>query len=611
MSTRRPIANGKSNYCHPLVLIGIPILLVQILVLNQLAGRPGNVKNDISAQSTALKDFKAGSQVVKPSNDPVVPTFKDRKQHGGIGRKKKSPDATFNGYPVYYHEKHDNSTYSQVHCVGEMYGGAQGKDKNKVDDWTWMHRSCHFEFFCFDVQTKEFLLYQDPKEQSMLETFKERPFLDVSQSFILNHTTSVVSTSLKTGKHTSTAASFGVSLGGINRKWGMRENGNLRLKWFPRIVHEPPPTNFYTLPEHVVMAPFHSLSAFNPGHLVWDDFLPLFTLLQMFQLDNKDTSLFPRHEEDNNNTQQQQQQHEPYELLMMRYVVPNMWASCDWKIGRTRDCAFMLKKFGPLMTPGKIVTHVDSQLNVSTTGPRLKSNLVCARHGVAGIGDLTDHGTQKGHGFEPKDYELTHNDGRGGQMWDFRNFMMTNVGLMGGAVGVDATRDNPPRQIHKRDPLLILFSINSSEKVSRRLSFDDQIRTLQLAFNEELHPSRDLKKVVVESHQFSHYSIKKQADIVSKAAIYVTGCGGGAVTATFLPRGSSLFLFYHPFGGLKNNQYTHLPARLDWDLFNQLSYVRVHWIPVTFMHTPEDLKALVELVKHELLIIQRDYSFNL
>ena len=37
-----------------------------------------------------------------------------------------------------------------------------------------------------------------------------------------------------------------------------------------------------------------------------------------------------------------------------------------------------------------------------------KSQLICARHGLAGIGALTDHGTEKTHGWEEDDYKITH-----------------------------------------------------------------------------------------------------------------------------------------------------------------------------------------------------------
>jgi len=81
---------------------------------------------------------------------------------------------------------------------------------------------------------------------------------------------------------------------------------------------------------------------------------------------------------------------------------------------------------------------------------------------------------------------------------------------------------------------------------------------------------------------------------------------GGAVTASFLPKGATLFLYCHEKGGIEHNKFTGLPARLDWDLFNALSYVRVMWMPVSTRKTQQDLSMFVDVVQHsfELLIQQ-------
>jgi hypothetical protein len=45
------------------------------------------------------------------------------------------------------------------------------------------------------------------------------------------------------------------------------------------------------------------------------------------------------------------------------------------------------------------------------------------------MGSLTDHGTQKWHGWQPRDYPITHNVGRGGAFYQFRNVIMNNVDI--------------------------------------------------------------------------------------------------------------------------------------------------------------------------------------
>ena len=358
---------------------------------------------------------------------------------------------------------------------------------------------------------------------------------------------------------------------GINTKWGEKDDGLGRLEWFPeiRIADPAKELSFYELPPEVVMVPFHSLNGANPGHLVWDDFLPIYTLMTMFQI-----------EQDG-------------ELLMMRYVLKGergLWASCDWKDEKREDCEKMQNKFLPLMI-GLETLHqftTTQSFNFLPNGEQ-KSNLVCARQGLAGIGSLTDHGTTKTHGWEEEDYKTTHNHGRGGLLYDFRNYMLSNIGI--------------PLEYQHKPPFRIIFSEKSSEVQTRHIDFTSQIDLLRKSF----HP----KYVSVESYVFKDLSLKEQMQIASQASIFISGCGGGAVTATFLPKGASVLLYFLEDGGVLNNKPTGTPARLDWDLFNNLGYLKVFWLPKRTMNTETDLRALGLLVQHELdaMIRENGYDF--
>jgi hypothetical protein len=82
--------------------------------------------------------------------------------------------------------------------------------------------------------------------------------------------------------HIATVGTPTLSLGGINPKW--RGDARKALKWFPQILFEQPPNGYYELPTNTVWVPFHSFAGQNTGHLVWDDFFPIFKLLGMFDL---------------------------------------------------------------------------------------------------------------------------------------------------------------------------------------------------------------------------------------------------------------------------------------------------------------------------------------
>lgn len=420
-------------------------------------------------------------------------------------------EGTFNGYPIRYRELYDPST--TVHCVGENY-------QNKT---SWIHRSCEFtDLFCFDTNTKDFVVFQSEEDRRIYHHVDSRPLLDISQSYLQQSSTK---------RNT-------VSLGGINLKWSMHpKKGIPRLEWFPEIRDasnynkDTQPLRYYELSPNVVMVPFHSMNGANPGHLVWDDFLPIYTLLTMFQLDE----LSP-------------------DLLMMRYILKDadkergLWASCDWNEDKTKACQKMMQKFLPLMMGEKqaarhgLSTTEDFQFEVQRRNDGDSSSLVCSRYGVAGIGPLTDHGTYKLHGWEDADYTTTHNHGRGGMLYEFRTFMLSNMNL--------------PVSIRHKPPFRIIFSQHSSEAGRRSYDFKKQKEILQQSFNPGY--------VSVEAYTMSELSLREQLEMVSQSSIFVTGSGGGAVTGMFLPKESSIIIYYPESGGVVGNQPNGKPARLDW-----------------------------------------------
>jgi hypothetical protein len=48
-----------------------------------------------------------------------------------------------------------------------------------------------------------------------------------------------------------------------------------------------------------------------------------------------------------------------------------------------------------------------------------------------------------------------------------------------------------------------------------------------------------------------------------------------------------------------------LAARLDWDFFNHLSHVSVHWLPVKDMNAIHGLKIFTKLVQNEVASIEQ------
>jgi hypothetical protein len=433
------------------------------------------------------------------------------------------PDGHFNSIPVYYKSEPVHSTYN---CIGE----------NFRDD-AWLFRSCTFRNLCFDMSNNSFVLFPSPEDQAFAKL--------VQQDNTSNFT------------YLSTTGEPLVSLGGINPKWkGFHKRS--KLKWFPRLETKPLETGYYELPPDSVWLPFHSFAGYNAGHLFWDDFFPIFKLLSIF------------------------------DLLSFRLVLTKMevklWATCDWNPKNTETCKRTFAKFLPAMglTNETFSAAHDFRFNLSDDSPSTtpKSKYICSPRGTAGLGMLTDHGL-KAHGWDSEDFETTHNVGQGQAFYNYRNFMLRNLGL--------------PTERKAGPPYSLVFSRFSSSTKGRVKGFGMQEKMLKANFSSDL--------LDVSGYRMSSKTLIEQAEVASQAAIFITCVGGGAMTATFLPRGSTLILFYEATGGTKRNKDTGKPAPLDWDVLNHAAHLRVHWLPVETLDEPHDMRVFEELIRHELRIL--------
>jgi len=463
-------------------------------------------------------------------------------------------DGFFNGHPLRYRspaETASASYHSTSHCIGDNFS----------EEYSWQHKSCQFQNFCFDTETHEFVLFASPEQRALDEIIGNKNLTFFSPS-------------------TGMRGNF-ISIGGINAKLG---NDVPLLKWFPTVIdsEEAEKSGVYELPPDSVLTPFHSLGGFNPGHLVWDDWLPLYTILSSFGLLEGRRHVYMRY------------------IMKLESKQRGLWASCDWKV---LQCEKIMEKFMPLMAINKTKFSTTQNFTFAVGADRggkvgaTRSKYVCSPTGVAGLGSATDHGT-KTHGWEPKDYDSSHNSNRAASLYAFRNYMLTNIGVS----------TAPLRVVEGR--YRIVVSLHSSVASARDMS----------NFNKHLKPLRERLgnkyNLDIISKDMSKLSLVEQVELVSSAAIYVTTAGGGAVTATFLPRGASLFVFFQDEEGDNSS-----PARLDWDFFNHLAYVRTHWMPRP-KQTPTvkgskagpselDFESFVRLVDHELDIISHLEPFPL
>jgi hypothetical protein len=492
---------------------------------------------------------------------------------------------TFNGIPVVFQNR--GPPISRVNC--RMPRSTATSETTTTTTTTsgeqeqqhWMLRSCRFQNLCFDMQHQDFV---------------------------------VVVTSMN--DTTTASSSFSVGLGGINPRWDT--DGQRRMEWSPRRVSAGAESTrgYYQLPTDYTFVPFHSMAAHNVGHLLWDDFYPIFRLLQQWNLIHNHTAAAA-------GVNHHDKPLDPYRLLLMRQklvdsVVAPLYATCDIRRNKRMQCKQNFNNFLSVMgvDASTFSTNRDFQWNTNVTTASLAlgtngsssngrhdASLVCASQGVAGLALLTDHGLAD-HGWEAAaaaaeptttpQIMVPHNLGHGRDFFLFREFILTN------ALGQPHTNYSLAQPRKRRR---IVFSLESSKDWDRRLNFTQH----QAALQAMVDPSR----VEVQAHRLWQLSLEDQLQLALTTDVFVTVCGGGSMTATFLPRGATLVVFYNPTGGydFSQGERTGKPARLDWDLLNNAaSHLRVHWLPITDATRNEvvaapmdaDMELFVQLIRHEL-----------
>ncbi|KAL7555964.1 hypothetical protein ACA910_003230 [Epithemia clementina (nom. ined.)] len=481
--------------------------------------------------------------------------------------------ATFNDIELSYHE---GMPKSHFYCVGPTNWKHYDQTNEDAAD-AWMFRSCRFHNLCFDTNQNEYVLFMPPDWNP-----------------------------------TSVEDTTALAIGGINPRWDLRQGeefGSRKVKWFPKVVKyasgsgsEYSFSGFYQLPPNHILVPFHSFAGHNVGHLIWDDFYPIFSLLRNFGL-----LPLPGDQQQDQSTNAKldasTKQGPGTTLVPIRQVLLHkMYAACDIRANKRKQCLTNFDKFLPLLgvNPRHFSTSKTYRFNVSGTGiskaegtaaERQTSHLVCASTAVSGLGMLTDHGFQD-HGWSGTFNSIPHNLGRSHNFFDFSSFLIQNL----------LRKQQTARELPPVPPIRVTWSLLSSRDKERRLDFAVQLDYLKQVLPPQIFQLQPYKLWEIES-------LEEQIILAQNSHIFVTACGGGAMTATFLPPGATLILFYDPHGAFNFTTLENLPnkpARLDWDLLNNLGHLRVHWLPITTMDSESDLNLLHQLILHETQIIMME-----
>ena len=331
------------------------------------------------------------------------------------------------------------------------------------------------------------------------------------------------------------------------------------MPWTPKIVTSlsiPDATSVVSVPNNLVFLLFRPFHSMNVGHLVWDDFLTQFQLMEFFLLTNDDDHQRRRNsyqplplfvEQKRNEwvgkTVDPQFRCNPANIekwikcvntylrmypSMMRIQPDN----CTGDIFRTGNW-FRQDQLGFWSTGNSNDSDISSGgrgcMRASTsTRSTVKPEWVRIPNAVAGIGRFGM--------FSCHENCALHT---GYQMKQFRDRLLFNLlGKVPNSVGssemsYDECADHLVRRENKG---YITFSIPAgSSRPNLVTNFEKEIPIARQRYGSER------VKVV----DFAQLSIESQAELISNTAVLFTNHGGGSFVSLFLPSGATAFVYYH------------------------------------------------------------------
>ena len=222
---------------------------------------------------------------------------------------------TRNGDLRFSLEDSANSFHSFVHCTGAP-PSSLSSEEDISQDKSWIYRSCHFKNICYDLREKEFVIFQRGEGNTNSNNNNKNnnnnnhdhdhfhAQKEMDEALLRENTISHNKYSVEHLSQLPTSFQSSLSIGGINPRWtwgkGEKKEGNIwAMEWWPKVVtlngdrgkdDDDLKSIFRLISDNdsdsttnPVLMLYHAFAPINVGHLVWDDFLPLYTLKSLFE----------------------------------------------------------------------------------------------------------------------------------------------------------------------------------------------------------------------------------------------------------------------------------------------------------------------------------------
>ena len=475
---------------------------------------------------------------------------------------KVSPDTPFDPFVDIEFTLNSFDTKEQLHssvqCASSVeYGGLTEADRAHKET---MSRSCRYNNLFYRPSDRTFHYFPGPRENNLYALLSDAK--NDSSDLVAEMKQKMI-VSMDQSHPTGSADNRGVKFYSA-------------AEWSP-VIHlgeDPPELSSYSVAssrtkQDLVFTLYRTFYGFNLGHFIWDEVLPLFSLLDMFDLAGAQTRHVP---------------------LFVELPKNDEWYRCHPNFQpRFDDCIKMYRKwFPPLMNvltdpvSGDILRTGNWLQGRDAIGMGLNNKYVCDNATIA----KRSAKSEKTLALSGRHYnEIVHNTswvvlptvlagigrlnnfgcfgdcatGRSSQRYRFRNFILENIL---GSERFSELNNRTPR-------IYITFSLpGGSSRPSEVSFFKNFISAAKDRYGAHRIRVKDMARL----------SFKEQAELSMETAIFVSNHGGGSSTSIFLPKGASVFLYHTQ------------KVKFDRRFFETLSYLQTVWVH------PDDRNDTVKLM---------------
>jgi hypothetical protein len=517
------------------------------------------------AQSELAREFsnKCPPLDYQPPFDPFTDfEFRIGTQISSASETDRTDDSATNGSSI-TDSKSPKTYFSSYHCVGTGRLDSEAALQTDVGSYElrrphFIDRVCHYRNLYYRISDQSFHYFASPTESQLWKESRE------------------LSDGDDAGKeaHEELISRMAVTIGLISETLEAEQLSKFHgTPWKP-VLHENSIRDFYDPPANIsfaqadvptyrdrtIFALYHPSHGFNFGHLLWDDLLGIFSLIDRFGYGQDDTVRTI-----------------PFFVELMNERTGNNFGGHDnlWRCSpqnhmKWQKCVKMYQRaFAPLTgvqpdrCSGDLLrtgNWLRGENNIGVWKKHEKNNS-CWEDDQA----VVNAGNERNEPPPGVDYILLanvvagtgrtgffgcHDDcaiGRSQEYYRFRHFLFRNMLGPGEAC-----------KFHSQRPKgYITFSLSSGSSRPDLIShFEDEIRLASFKYGHEMVRVVDMSSI----------TMVEQARLVGNSAVLVTNHGGVGGVSVFLPRGAAAIVFWHG------------PRRMEHNWYESAGYFRTVWI---------------------------------